>query len=235
MGTSIQPSRSRGYRRKHRRIALWSFVASLAIHVGIVMFFRSATVVPPSPFAAAGPDMDDDQAASGGGMQTVQLRVVTEMPPEATPVPVPAPVIEREPEPEPPVEIEEPQIGLEGSSGTLGEGQSDAGPGREQGTGAGDAGTDAEGRNRGVVPPSPRGVILPPSERPRSVRGKEVAVWVFVSDRGRVVSDSTRVMPSSGDRGFDRKLRQLAAEWVFTPARRAGSPVAEWFRYVIVL
>ncbi|MGH7483087.1 MAG: energy transducer TonB, partial [Longimicrobiales bacterium] len=168
-------------------------------------------------------------------VQVVALRATPPAPEEPiVPVPVPAPVPEPEPEPEPEVTVESPQIDAEGTPGLLGEGATDEGPGTEEGTGQGDAGTTEEGRLR-VQPPTPRGLILPPSDRPRSVRGKEVAVWVFVSVRGEVVEDSTRIIPSSGDRGFDERLRELATEWVFNPAMKAGSPVPEWFRYILVL
>ncbi|MGH7483482.1 MAG: hypothetical protein ACRELV_15120, partial [Longimicrobiales bacterium] len=151
------------------------------------------------------------------------------------------PVPEVEPEPEPEPEPSEPEVALESSEiesegppGLLGQGASEEGPGTEEGMGQGDAGTEEEGRLR-VQPPTPRGLILPPSDRPGSVRGKEVAVWVFVTARGFVAPDSTRVIPSTGDSGFDEKLRELATEWVFNPAMKAGSPVAEWFRYILVL
>jgi len=110
----------------------------------------------------------------------------------------------------------------------------DTGPGLEGGTGRGDGGTAATGRFR-VIPPSPRGMILPPSDRPSNVKGKEIAIWVFVNEMGRVVPDSTRLQPSTGNPSFDERLRRQAAQWIFEPARRGGRPVAEWFQYVISL
>src|SRR5690606_14388668 len=68
-------------------------------------------------------------------------------------------------------------------------------PGVPGGTGAGDGGTAAEGLFR-VIPPAPKGLIMPPNNPPRKVRGREVDVWVFVTDQGRVVDDSTRVLPA---------------------------------------
>jgi hypothetical protein len=120
-------------------------------------------------------------------------------------------------------------------TGGAGEGTgSKTGPGIAGGTGQGDGGDAESGRYR-LTPPTPRGLILPPSDRPGKVRGREVVVYVFVTDRGRVLSDSTRLAPSSGDSKFDDRLRRQAAEWVFNPARKAGQPIAEWFRYTIVL
>jgi hypothetical protein len=109
-----------------------------------------------------------------------------------------------------------------------------AGPGADTGSGQGVGGAGEGGLFR-VVPPTPRGLILPPSDRPGKVRGKSVDVWVFVTATGRVVADSTRLAPSSGDRKFDDKLRDQAAEWVFSPGLREGQPVAEWFKYTIIL
>jgi hypothetical protein len=108
------------------------------------------------------------------------------------------------------------------------------GPGLADGEGAGDGGTEAEGRFR-VVPPRPKGMILPPSDRPADVRGREVEVWVYVAATGRVVADSTRLNPPTGDRRFDRRLREHASGWVFEAARRDGRPVGEWFRYTIIM
>jgi hypothetical protein len=107
-------------------------------------------------------------------------------------------------------------------------------PGTETGTGRGDGGTGESGLNR-IAPPSPRGLILPPSDRPSKVRGKTISVYVFVTDRGMVVGDSTRLNPGSGDSKFDTRLKRQAAEWVFHPAQRDGRAIAGWFEYTITL
>jgi outer membrane biosynthesis protein TonB len=217
--------------RRYRRQFMAGMLISLAVHLVLFLYFRGATE-PPSPFAAEGPRAGDDRAAAGGGMQAVALTLPTTeiiRPPE--PIPTPDAVIEQPDEPVP--EIEMPSPGeLTGAVGPL-TGPS-TGPGREDGTGQGDGGTAAEGRYR-VVPPSPRGMIMPPGDRPVRARGREVAVWVFVDVTGRVIPDSTRLHPGTGDRGFDSRLRRQASEWVFEPARRGGRPVPEWFQYVITL
>jgi outer membrane biosynthesis protein TonB len=243
MDTQPQPTprTAAWFDRRHRRIWRWSIVVSLLFHLLIVLLFREARLIPPSPFAAAGPRAGDATAAAGGGTQVVALNVMPEIQPqpvveEAVPEPVPTP------EPEPEIVIEDPKpvvtaipTRIEGT-GPVGQGRgAEAGPGTETGTGQGDGGTGEEGLFR-VVPPSPRGLILPPSDRPGSVRGKEVDVWVFVSANGRVIADSTRLDPrTTGNGGFDDRLKKQAAEWVFEPARRGGQAIAEWFRYTIVL
>lgn len=230
-------------------------LASLTLHVLLVVMFGAGLVEPPDPFSAAGPRAGDDRAAAGGSsgmagaMQAIAMRIIAPEAPQPIvqpPQPVPLPteeIVEVEPEPEiePAAEADAPigpvtVLGTPAAGTTTGSGTTSGTgpPGVEGGTGRGDGGTSDAGLFR-VVPPSPRGLILPPSNRPGEVRGKQVAVWVFVTDRGRVVADSTRILPSTGDRGFDRKLRDQAAEWVFEPAKKGGRPVAEWFRYTIIL
>ena len=104
------------------------------------------------------------------------------------------------------------------------------GPGTAEGDGQGDGGTTESGRFE-IVPPAPRGMIIPPTNS--RLRGSEVQVWVFVDERGRVVADSTRLEPPTRDRDFNRRLIREAGEWVFTPARRGAERVAAWFPYRI--
>lgn len=234
-----QQSRTAEYDRRHRRTLRWAIVASLLVHLLVLLLFRGRIVLPESPFAAAGERRGDARAAAGGGTQIVALNFFAPPPPVPVRerVPVPVPVVEvRVPEPaveSTQLEVSIPQV--RDGTGNVGQGQGRAtGEGVADGRGEGDGGTADAGLFR-VLPPSPRGLILPPSDRPGKVRGKEVAVWVFVTVQGRVVADSTRVDPTSGDTKFDARLREQAAEWVFSPAKRNGQPVAEWFRYVVIL
>lgn len=227
------------YNRRHRRTFRLAIVVSVLIHILIVVAFRSARPLPDSPFSAAGPKAGDDRAAAGGGMQVVAYELVREQPePEQVepivPVelePIPAPEIDIVVEtPNPPAVLAAVDVAATtgASSGTR------TGEGIDTATGAGDGGTAEEGRSR-VVPPTPRGLILPPGDRPKQVRGREIDVWVFISATGTVIPDSTRVAPTTGDRRFDDRLKKQAAEWIFEPARRGDSPVAEWFRYTVIL
>jgi len=219
---------------RYRRISRRALLASVLFHLLLFVIFGGERR-PPSPFAAAGPRAGDDQAAAaGGGMQAVALV----LPPERVPIPRPPTPIAT---PDIAIEVEDvtkqeiPPIDLADAPGLGGKDQGpESGPGLEGGTGRGDGGTAATGRFR-VIPPSPRGLILPPSDRPSNVKGKEIAIWVFVSETGRVIPDSTRLQPSTGNASFDERLRRQAAQWIFEPARRGGRPVAEWFQYVISL
>jgi outer membrane biosynthesis protein TonB len=209
--------------RQFRRALRVGMVASLLFHVAVFLFFRENRI-PPSSLAAAGPDADDDEAAAGGAL--VNVRITEPQPIPRPPEPVFVPDLEVPVEPQPEVEVEQVDV----AALTPGTGDPAETPGSGDATGEGDAGTGDEGRFR-VVPPNPRGMILPPSDAPRSARGREITIYVFVSDRGRVVADSTRVIPSSGNRGYDRNLVDRANEWIFEPARRDGRAVGEWFNY----
>jgi hypothetical protein len=207
-------------RAQERRVLRHALLVSAVLHLFIFFVYRPVPI-PPSPFAAAGPAAGDFRAA-GGGMQALNLPRPRPIIPPAMPI-ISLDVVD-------PVDVQfEPEVDM---ASLLGEapGYGPGPPGIEGGEGRGDGGTAAEGRFR-LVPPSPRGMIIPPTNR--SLRGREVEVWVFVDTNGRVVADSTRLNPPTSDRGFNRRLIQEAAEWVFNPALRAGQPVAAWFPYTI--
>lgn len=194
---------------------------SLLFHVCLFLLWR-VVPIPPSPLSAAGPRAGDFFAA-GGGMQAMNIRV-----PPSRPIVTPrVPLISLE---DIPVEWDlEPQLDLAAAMGES-TGMAEGPPGIEGGRGRGDGGTADQGFFR-VVPPSPRGMIIPPSNK--NLRGKRVEVWVFVDATGRVVPDSTRLNPPTSDGSLNRQLIREAAEWVFNPARRNDEPVASWFPYTI--
>lgn len=228
--------------RQWRRAWWGGLLLAVLIHIALVFIWRHEVALPVVAQAAAGPRKGDDQAAEGGrGMQVLALRI-PEAPAQPAPIPrppIPIPVPDAQLQQQvtaPPAPSAAPQVlgnPVDGAGAGEGSGNK-TGPGIAGGTGQGDGGEAASGRYR-LSPPTPRGLILPPSDRPGSVRGREVVVYVFVTDRGRVVADSTRLAPSTGDRKFDDRLRRQASEWVFNPATKGGQPIAEWFRYTIVL
>ena len=212
----------RGRKAAEGRVFRSALLVSLLLHAVVFLFWKRVPI-PPSPFAAAGPRAGDFRAAAGGSMSAVNLVI----PPSRPIVPPRVPLISLEIEQ--PVEFDlEPQPDL---AALLGDGPGqDEGPGIEGGEGRGDGGTADEGFFR-LTPPSPRGMIIPPTNK--KLRGSAVEVWVFVNEGGRVVADSTRLNPPTSDRGFNRRLIEEAAEWVFNPARRDDQPVAAWFPYTI--
>lgn len=208
-------------RSRDRRKWRAAFLISAVVHLLVFLVWRGEAVMI-SPFSAAGPRAGDDRAAQGS-MQAMNLRPPAREPIIPPPVPLPTILAEIEPveiEPEPSVDVS----GLEGMDPGL------EAPGIEEGRGRGDGGTAAEGLNR-MIPPSPRGMIIPPSNE--NLKGSQVEVWVFVNERGRVVPDSTRLRPPTSDRDFNRRLIREASEWVFEPARQGGVAVASWFPYTI--
>ncbi len=208
-------------RRKDRKLWRTAMAASLLVHL-LALLLGGSPPIPPSPFAAAGPKAGDDRPAAGG-MQALNVLVPPSVPlvPPPIPLPVEIEIAPVELAPEPVLEVAAvmgEQPGLPGP------------PGLSDGDGEGDGGTAAEGLRR-VLPPTPRGMIIPPANK--GLRGVEVQVWVFVNERGRVVADSTRLDPPTRDRSFNRQLAREAAQWVFRPGTLDGKPVAAWFPYVI--
>ena len=190
----------------------------------LVFFLWWGQPIPESPFAAAGPRAGDDRAAAGGGLQAMNIRI----PPSRPLIRPQVPLLTLDPFI--PSELEEDQQQQVETSSILGDRPGVAGPGLPGGDGRGDGGTAEEGRF-GNVPPSPRGIIMPPANR--SVRGQRIEVWVFVDERGRVVADSTQLRPPTSDGDFNARILREAAEWVFEPAKRGGRPVGSWFPYTI--
>ena len=212
---------ARDRRRRERSIWRTALLVSALLHLLIFVGWRG-TVIPESPFAAAGPRAGDNRAAQGS-LQAMNMRVPPSRP--IVPPPIPIPTLDQ-------VEVVEfePDVDMDPAS-VLGERPgTDEGPGTETGTGAGDGGTAEEGFFR-LQPPSPRGMIIPPTNR--DLRGTTVQVWVFVDERGQVVADSTRLEPPTRDRDFNRQLIREAAEWIFRPAQKEGQAVASWYPYTI--
>ncbi len=207
-------------RLAERRFWRNGLVASVVVHP-LVFFFWWGESPPQSPFAAAGPRAGDNRAASGG-MQTVSLRIPPPRPiiPPRIPLPTTEPVLQIEMEMEQEIE----------TASILGDRPGTDGPGLAGGDGRGDGGNAAEGFFR-LVPPSPRGMIIPPANK--SLRGQEVQVWVFVNELGRVVADSTRLRPPTSDNDFNNRLVREASEWIFEPAKKGGKAVGSWFPYTI--
>ena len=208
-------------RLANRQVWKRAFGVSFVVHALIFLLWRTMPL-PASPFAAAG-DRNNDDLAAAGGMTAVRL-------PTATVIPIPPPL-----EPLPTLEFVDPveftQEVIIDQSSLIGDGPGELeGPGLADGRGLGDGGTAAEGLFE-LVPATPRGMIMPPTNS--SLRGRSVNVWVFVDAAGRVVADSTRLDPPTSDRDFNRRLVAEAADWVFRPATKGGEPVASWFPYTI--
>ncbi len=159
--------------------------------------------------------------------------------PETPPPPTPAP-----PAPAPPTAApaagSQPNPGAAsagqggGTGAGTGAGQGEGvGPGTGPGSGGGSGGGTGGGIGSGVGPgtgagrmvaPVPEFVLIPPSNPPRGVRGDSLVVRLNIDVAGKVRDVQFR---STGDRGYDQKLRRTAMEWRFRPARDPSSkPIA---------
>jgi hypothetical protein len=96
-------------------------------------------------------------------------------------------------------------------------------------------GGDGDGGESRIIPPTPRGVFIPPPGRPNSARGQEITVWVFVTERGRVERNTVRLEPPTSDSRYNQRLIQSVSEWVFDPARQEGRAVPVWYPFQIIL
>jgi hypothetical protein len=214
--------KARDRRRQERRIWRSGLLISVLIHL-FLFFGWKGNVIPVSPFAAAGPRAGDNRAAKGS-LQALNIRTPPPVPIVRPPIPIPTDIAIE------PLEFDD--MSETDPASALGEepGMDEEGPGLEDGTGEGDGGTADEGFYR-LQPPTPRGMIIPPYDR--GLRGTEVQVWVFVTETGLVVADSTRLEPPTRDRDFNRRLISQAAEWRFRPAIQEGKAVSSWFPYRI--
>lgn len=217
-------------RTRERRIWARALVLSALAHALVFLLLSVSEHDPLEDPGAAGADTQDEEPLDGG-LQTVSL---SEAPEEVTypdGIPVPVPDLPEPPDldPEPQVEPTELADGFDGLWDRPGDDVGDADAGAD-GDGSGAGGSGGGGLER-TVPPSPRGLIVPPSNP--DLDGATVRVRVFVTEAGEVVPDSTILVPPTQDDGFNDRLRDEAASWQFEPARRHGEPVAEWFTYEV--
>ncbi len=233
-----------------RKASSIGVIGTVILHFLLLILFRGATVAPQATSAAAGPPMGDIRPAGGGsGLTMVEVRPQQTPPPEVEivePVVVPEevvipeevevevePVEVPEPVPGPATPVPAPSLPGEGGPGEGGEGGQATGP---EGSGDGEGGGgDAESGASQVVPPTPRGVFIPPAGRPNSARGQEITVWVFVTEAGRVERGSVRLEPPTSDSRYNQRLIQSVSEWVFDPATQNGQAVSVWYPFQIIL
>lgn len=228
-----------------RRARGIGIVGTAVLHLIVLLLTRTITIEPMSAEAAAGPAAGDLRAAEAGGsgMTMVEIRAeqapVQEEVPEPIPIPeeviIPQEVVAVAPVPaERSAPITPPSLPGTGAPGQGGQDGPAAGPGTSTGDGAGGGGTSDDGVSR-VIPPTPRGIFIPPPGRPASARGQEITVWVFVTENGRVDRDQVRLEPPTSDQRYNRRLIQSVGEWVFDPARQNGRPVSVWYPFQVIL
>jgi len=215
-------------------------VASLLVH-GILIaliFWRGAELV--SGGGGPGP-------LGGGGGATRAPRFVS-LPsfsaPVAVDVPpvVPPPVVAVAPTPEAvpvepePIVVTQPVVAqaATGADGGVG-----PGTGGGQGTGAGtgigaQTGPGTGGPEGYIVPADPRWSIMPPMNRPASLRGRQYTVRFWVTTDGRVTR--VEVAPEMADRAYRQRFIEEMMHYKFRPAMtRDGTPIASVFSITVTL
>jgi len=116
-----------------------------------------------------------------------------------------------------------------------------AGPGAGSGSGGGTGsgrgpgtGPDSGGAGGDHYPPTPKQIILPPMDRPASVRGDTISVLFEISERGVVMRVS--YSPPLRDRSYASEFTDKMKRYTFNPATtRDGHPIAAVYRIKIVL
>jgi hypothetical protein len=204
--------------RVRREREVWRLGLLLSVLLHLVALLLSGTVVKLG-MSAAGPARGSALAAPGeDAMVSVVLPPQSEIwiPPRPE-----VPLIEE-------VEAEVPLPEMAENWVELRPPEERVDPGVRGGEGRGNAGSAAEGENRNVAP-VPMGIIMVPMDRPSSVRGHEVTVWVLVSASGGV--DAVRLEPPTPDGRYNAAIVREAQAWVFRPALRSGVPVAMWWSY----
>jgi TonB family protein len=66
-----------------------------------------------------------------------------------------------------------------------------------------------------IRPPTPELLLIPP-DRPRGVASQDVTIRFRVDARGKV--RETRLLTSTGNRGYDERIRRWGMELQFRPA-----------------
>ena len=231
-----------------RRESRWGTLVSVLLHALVILLILVPVFGHDVALIATRDGLGPGARGGGGGgergsggrpreekVQFVRATAQPAVQPLAPPVP-PKPVI---PPPQPPtvptlakvdVKIDAPAPPV---ASNIGDGSATgAGPGTGGGIGTG----NGTGRGSGEGPGTGGGGVgdtaqatayqaVLPFEHPRSVDGKQFTLRFALDEHGTI----QRVeFASTGDRSFDRKLREKMMEWKFRPAflRSSGVPVA---------
>jgi protein TonB len=244
----------------------WGAPFSLVVHVVLIMLLVTplfARVVAPELFPGGGLGPAGGGGGGRGGAggwrrepitpeRLRYMRIAPEPPPAETAEPAAEAVLPPKeetppPQPDPPVEQAPPEQSAPAAApvpgtggGTGNDGTSGTGPGTGGGTGSGvgtgtgsSTGPGTGGGEGQAYMPTPDLVVLTPHPVPRKARGKRVVATFEVDARGNVVRFH---FTPTGDRDFDRRLRDLFSEYRFRPAvDDEGRPIPGVWRTEITL
>ncbi|HVO35064.1 MAG TPA: hypothetical protein VMT21_05830 [Gemmatimonadales bacterium] len=187
----------------------------------------------------------------GGGARALLLFAPPAAPPAGPTLPLPPQLVMPKAAPIPlpemqPPDLPSPTLSTAQLLASLGPGEgpgkgTGAGPGAGSGTGGGTGsgrgpgmGPDSGGGGGSLYPPTPKQIILPPSDRPASVRGTTIVVRFEISERGDVMRVS--MSPTPRDRSFASEFTERLRRYTFTPATTLdGHPVAAIYEIRITL
>lgn len=210
-------------------------VAALLLHAAVIALFvwGSARLLQ-SAAAGAGP--------LGGGEPASAVSFLT-LPPPSVPlqvdVPAPAPLSLRDvPSLEPlPLELAKiliPEALTAGAAAGPAGAARRGGPGAALGPGSGDGGPGTGTEAGYIFPASPRWAIVPPMNRPASVRGRTYRVHFWVTTEGRV--SRVEVTPDIPEPEYRREFIARMMGYVFTPATtRNGERIASVYSITLTL
>ncbi len=106
------------------------------------------------------------------------------------------------------------------------------GPGTGPGTGPG-SGTGA-GEGGAGKPARPRFQVIPPSDAPKNLRGKDIRIVFSIDAQGRV--ERVEFDPAITDAGYARRLREAMLENRFYPALGPdGHPIPSSWDYTVTI
>ena len=248
-----------------RRESRWGSVVSLLLHGLLLLLifmplFEHDVLLQatrggggPGPVGGGG----GGQRGTGGESRQENVRYVAVAPAPASapaivapqpPKPVPPPPEPVPPEP-PKVDVKldasmapaaiAPVAGTGGGTGSDGTGGTGPGTGGGTGSGVGTGTGSANGPGTGgdgmsdTMIAHPTYQPLPFDPAPSSVRGKPLKVQFLLDDRGNILKVQ---FASSGDRSYDKAVRETFSRWTFRPAvlRTTGAPVPSVFEISFV-
>jgi hypothetical protein len=237
-------------RLAHERGGTRGVILSAAVHVAVVLLLVWSGTRLMEADRAPGRGRGRGGGGGGGGNRTLVLLVP---PAPAAPAPAPpAPAIviptqvslvipevrpdttPRAPAPAPPA--------VEGQGPGEGAGKGPgAGPGSGTGSGGGNGsgvgpgtGPDSGGGGGRVYPPQVQGIILPPPDRPSSLRGTKVDAVFEISATGEVTH--VALDPTPKDRKFANAFLERLRRYTFAPAYTVdGRRIAGLIRITITL
>jgi len=239
-------------RLAHERGGVRGVILSAVVHAALALLvvYSGTRLMVADRMPGAGRGREG--GGGGGGGARALLLFAPPAPPAAGPAaPVPPPLVMPKAAPIPLPEIKPPDVPPPSLSAAellaaLGPGEgpgkgAGAGPGAGTGSGGGTGsgrgpgtGPDSGGAGGSLNPPTPKQLLLPPMDKPASVRGSTITVRFEISERGDVMRVS--YSPELHDRSYASEFTDKMKHYTFNPATTLdGHPVAAIYQIKFVL